>query len=418
MSSNIILDEEEHWFPIRNQFLTRYFSQLPNEFPRQEAIGIDQSTHNFLNTNCDNETTSSVFDRVLREAPDLHTSLLQAGIHTHNAVAHHNHAIFLIFDPKQANYDEAIDHLKESIKLGFNFSHFSLSRLYYEVFKDEKRCFKWAEEGFKKGEKYSKCLFGFYVARGIGTKKDLMKGASIILESEAIDFYENFSTEIGLFYLKKKKVDEKEVFKWFEKAFLLRKTTATINNYGVCYMKGIGVTRNISKAIEIFQIGIEKNDSNSMYHLAFLLEKTNPIESLKYYKLLAEKSDSISSFIFKDQNITKIIKAQENLALKYMKENDTENVIKYVFSLINEGCFDVPLRYATFLYKTKNFRQSLVIFDSLFKYNHPIAAYFIGVMKYKGEGCDVDKVESHKIMENLANKGIDKAVEFLEDFVF
>lgn len=136
-----------------------------------------------------------------------------------------------------------------------------------------------------------------------------MKGASIILESEAIDFYENFSTEIGLFYSMKKKVDEKEVFKWFEKAFLLRKTTATINNYGVCYMKGIGVTRNISKAIEIFQIVIEKNDSNSMYHLAFLLEKTNPIESLKYYKLLAEKSDSISSFIFKDQNITKIIKA-------------------------------------------------------------------------------------------------------------
>lgn len=67
-----------------------------------------------------------------------------------------------------------------------------------------------------------------------------------------------------------------------------------------------------------------------------------------------------------------------------MKENDTENVIKYVFSLINEGCFDVPLRYATFLYKTKKFRQSLVIFDSLFKYNHPIAAYFIGVMKYRG----------------------------------
>ena len=68
----------------------------------------------------------------------------------------------------------------------------------------------------------------------------------------------------------------------------MNKTHATINNYGACFLKGIGVSIDFEKAKEIFEIGVNKNDAVSMYHLAFILSKTNPNESLYYYKKSAE----------------------------------------------------------------------------------------------------------------------------------
>lgn len=35
---------------------------------------------------------------------------------------------------------------------------------------------------------------------------------------------------------------------WIQKAFMLKQTKATINNYGIYYIKGIGVQQNIEKA--------------------------------------------------------------------------------------------------------------------------------------------------------------------------
>lgn len=65
--------------------------------------------------------------------------------------------------------EEICKHLEESIKLGYSFLFFSLSRLYYEIYKDYEKAFQTVEEGFKKGEKYSTCLFGYFIAIGIGT---------------------------------------------------------------------------------------------------------------------------------------------------------------------------------------------------------------------------------------------------------
>ena len=87
------------------------------------------------------------------------------------------------------------------------------------------------------------------------------------------------------------------------------------------------------------------------------------------------------------KSIELLIEAQEFLVKKYVKENDTENTLKCIQMLIKEDCFDVPLKYGIILYKHKMFNQSYNIFSILYKYNQPIAMYFISVMKYKGEGC-------------------------------
>lgn len=141
-----------------------------------------------------------------------------------------------------------------------------------------------------KSEKYSKCLLGHFISKGIGTTKDFRKGIEMILSSQATDYYEIFATDIGLYYLK---VTENylESFKWFERAFNLNKTKTTINNYGLCFLKGIGVTTNFQKAKEIFSIGIQENDPNSKYHMEYILEKTDPELSNEYYKQSADEGN-------------------------------------------------------------------------------------------------------------------------------
>ena len=42
--------------------------------------------------------------------------------------------------------------------------------------------------------------------------------------------------------------------------------------------------------------------------------------------------------------------------------------------------------------------------------------YFVGVMKYKGQGCLKDKNKSYQILKSLSDKGIDNSSEFLENF--
>ncbi|KAK8889286.1 hypothetical protein M9Y10_034032 [Tritrichomonas musculus] len=413
--------------------------ELINEYIKSNNVF---SFMNFLNNECDDETASLAFDRCYYESHELFINLCKEGFLSNNAIAHHKYAISLILDSKNTEskddhkmqYKKACEHLKESIKLGYNASYFSLSLLYFDIFKDKEKAYKTAQEGASKNEKYSICLFGYFIAHGIGTNKDFNKGVSIILSSNACDFYENFATDIGIYYHSQLNKDENEIFKWFEKAFFRMKTKATINNYAICFIEGIGVDKNIEKAKEIFKIGVDKNDSNSLYYYGLLLEDTDQKESLKYYKLSADQGDPRSQFIIaksleeKDQLLSlqyfikaaegKNIKAQEFLAVKYAKENDTENALKYIFILINEGCFEVPLNYAVTLYKLKQFKQAFNIFSLISKFNHPIAKYFIGIMKYNGEGCTKSKKEAHEILLNLSDHGIEKATDFLDNFDF
>lgn len=135
--------------------------------------------------------------------------------------------------------------------------------------KDHDLAYKIALEGSNCNEKYSKCLLGYFYSHGIGTEKDLIKGASIILDSQADDIIEVFSTEIALHYIelikknKSIKIEEKEkykheAFKWFEKAFIKKRTKASIYNYASCFMKGIGVDKNIEKTNEILRLTVDQ----------------------------------------------------------------------------------------------------------------------------------------------------------------
>ena len=108
--------------------------------------------------------------------------------------------------------------------------------------------------------------------------------------------------------------------------------------------------------------------------------------------------------------------AQEYLAKKYIKENDTENIYRCFCILIQNGLCRIPLEFAVQLYKMKYYKQAFNYFILISKTNNPIALYFIGVMKFMGQGCIENKEEAHKILKYLSNNGIDMASDFLNNF--
>lgn len=460
-------DENEH--KKIDEFENDHLNESNPDFNLiHQYISAKQSDNliRYLNDHCNFEVTSSIFDKCFQTDPGFYMSLCKEGISLHNAVSLHKYAISLIYDDKNGHIskekiEKARAYLEESIQLGFDLSYFSLARLLESYYGERDHAFQVASEGAMKGEKYSKCLLGFFIAKGIGTSKNRREGVSMMLESGADDLYQLFATEIGIYYYElanesQSKSDnenngfcfEKNAFEWFEKAYLMKKTSASINNYGICFLKGIFVKKDVRKALEIFSEGARRVDPNSMYHLAFLLEQINSQKSLHYYQRAAElgnvdakrrylelmsenisegschlTSQSIFDFVDDERNYEftvknnddMIIEMESNTASQISVENDTENNYEYMMILIQKGNIKIPLEHAISLYNSKFYGDAFIYFSALSKINHPIAKYFIGVMKFRGYGCEKNKDEAYKILNELSTKGIDRAREFIDD---
>lgn len=161
----------------------------------------------------------------------------------------------------------------------------------------------------------SQCIVGHFISNGIGIKKNRRKGVSLILESGAENYFDFFATDIGLYFLdlandeehrNERDVNCEKAFEWFEKAYLLKKTSVTINNYALCFLKGISVQKNIEKVKEIFADGAERGDANSMYHLAYILEESDINLALEYYKRAADIGHKRSKSRYSSLTIKKI----------------------------------------------------------------------------------------------------------------
>lgn len=249
----------------------------------QEFISSNKPKELFeflINNKINNDEISSVFDQCFCESIEFYVELCREGLLHNNAVAHHKYALYLIFNQKanKEDFKEVLHHFEESINQGFYKSYFSLSRLYHEVFHNDIAAINLAIKGSKLEEKSCKCLLGHFISKGIGTKKNFHKGIQMMIQSGDESCCEIFATDIGLYYSQIYNLSnefDKKAFEFFEKAYKMKKTKATINNYGLCYLRGFGVNRNIEKAIEIFKDGVSIGDINSKYHLSFIFEHIN-----------------------------------------------------------------------------------------------------------------------------------------------
>lgn len=173
---------------------------------------------------------------------------------------------------------------------------------------------------------------------------------------------------------------------------------------------------NIEKGDESSQFGLNENNSNSMHHNGFSHENEFSLKSTQLHKNETEnngvykqsqkdKEDSIKYGITSQVSPIKLlnetgsdsslamckkeaeqgnIEAQEALAMKFSKENDTENFVKYCIMFIKSGNTKIPLEFAVNLYRLKKFSQAFNYFSLLKEINHPIARFYLGVMKFYG----------------------------------
>lgn len=418
----------------------------------------------YLHEKNDHDLTNSVFNRLYMTDKPFYTSTVHEGVKLNNAVSLHKQSLSLISNGTKEDIKTARQLLELSTKLGFNLSYFTLSRLVYEVYHENEFAFKLAREGAARNEKYSKALLGHYISKGVGVQKQEESGVLMMLDSDAEDFYQRYSTDIALYFIGK---DDKETaFKWFERAYSINKTNASVNNIGICYMRGIGIEKDANKALQIFtsngQIGeplstyyraciaessgLENSEEESLRlfkeaaengsveaqsHYAYLMREKDPEISMKFFEMAAKKGHAasqvclgflkendeadISLSMYKKAAERGSSKAQAYLAMKFSRENDPENTFKYMKMCIRTGQDIVPLEYAKFLYDKKNFKLAFDYFNLVASVNNPIARFFIGLMKFKGEGCEENRDEAYSIMKKLADQKIERAAQFIED---
>ncbi|OHT13470.1 hypothetical protein TRFO_16334 [Tritrichomonas foetus] len=372
------------------------------------------------------------FDFLHKEFEDEYVDVLKVGVEMNNIVAMHKYGIYLVnFQKSDENYKKARDLFEKCIENDMVSSYFALAQLTHEYFKDNETAFKLAQQGAEKGDPYAKCLVGSFIAKGIGTTKDFEKGIEMVLETDCIDYYmHTLAGEIARYYIAKKELDKalkiykagaalgnnecivylgsyylnnnkyEEGFKLFEQAYNNEKNRGTINNYGICFLNGIGVEKDWEKAKVIFKEGVELDDCNCMYHLAYIYENEDPQKSLKYYIMAADRGE---------------VHAQQYLIEKFQKDGNNEQCLKYLKMHANSGNPTSQMNLAIWYMRNNEMVNAFTYFGLAAMRGIPEAIYFYSTMLFKGEGCEKDKDTAVKMLTKLAQSGLKLAQEFLDE---
>ena len=338
-----------------------------------------------------------------------------------------------VADQQRKIYDQAKELFEKAIERGNIPSYFSLAQLYFDYYKDNDKAYKLAQISAEKGDVFGKCLLGIMTMKGISTNSDFEKGAEMILSTGEVteQFYlANYGSEIAAYYQKKGNQDKaleylkkganyhdeacvvqlahyymthnenEKAFKLFEISYNREKTAGSINNYGICFLNGIGTKKDWERAKAIFQEGLLIDDCNSMYHLAYIYENENPEESLRLYEKAAENGEP---------------HAMRYLVDKFDKEGNEEKKLKYL--RMHASCGDPISQFELGLYYYNNdqFQQAFQYFSLASIKRVDKAIYYFAIMTYKGQGTCEDKESAITILKKLAQSGMSKAQDFLDE---
>ena len=124
-------------------------------------------------------------------------------------------------------------------------------------------------------------------------------------------------------------------------------------------MKGFKVHKNIEKSIEIFEEGSKLGDSNSMCYLSFIFknylkDKSTDMNMKKYQQYKKQLLESLPA-----------CERNEQLAKKYSKENDSENIFIFMNKCIKDNKSHIVFEYAINHYRHQKFNETKKIFNLL-----------------------------------------------------
>lgn len=135
--------------------------------------------------------------------------------------------------------------------------------------KDYKKTIYWYKKAAEQGDLYAqRDLGGMYLA-GIGVKKDIDKAiywltkAATQIKNDSFDAYPAYL--LGLHYQYGEEfgfIDLKKAIYWFEKS-IEQGWTSAYSDLGKMAEEGIGMEKNIDKALEYYKKGMESGDDKS-----------------------------------------------------------------------------------------------------------------------------------------------------------
>ena len=324
------------------------------------------------------------------------------------------------------NYREAEKWLKKSVEAenyidGMVMAY--LGRIYADKESElynPKEAFYWYKKAAELNEIYSYWV-GYCYSCGIGVVKDRNRAMDWYLKS-ANSGNDEAMNSLGLLYgdladeeqsyTKRKELQKKEIY-WYEKA-AEKGNVAGVYNWGFCYHYGIGVSKNIGKAAELYRKAAKRDYIAAMVRLGDIFtfddahRVVNANEARKWYEKAANLGNTEAMYGLGTMfDLGKGVDKNERAAFNWYKEAADAG---FVPAMVELGYM-----YEVGKYIHKNCIQAARLYKTAADKGNTTAMRLIGSLYYSGNGVPKDEKLALQWIQRSANAGNSVAKEWLKE---
>lgn len=304
---------------------------------------------------------------------------------------------------------EADQYFRRTFSYDTPYSHFFQAINYLEgrggVEPDTMRAFRLAEKSAAAGNPNGTNLLGEFYYDSMGVARDYQKARTLFEKAMKMNFPQAYM-QMGYRYLLGDGVPA-DVYKGFE---LIKKSIDLgATSYGLMsllYTKGIGCEKNIDRAMEYAQKGVELNDKSAYARLGacyMVKRKENPEyekEAIRYLEMADKEGDYSNNYI---------------LAAYYYYKNPLEywwKALDYMESFLEKNDGDGDDHYlASLIYQNHTLKRELAFKHIRIAYEkgNPEAIDKIGDYYYFGDGMEKpDAGKAYMYYKEAVEKGLGK----------
>lgn len=162
---------------------------------------------------------------------------------------------------------------------------YQLARAYYAA-EDYEKSINFVRKALDSGSKGALELLAYHYYYGEGTKKNLKKAMSLFQKSSDLGFIDSTITLADIFAYGDDgiKKNEKKAFELMKKAENQGFSLDVVNYLGAAYIHGIGVPRDINKAIYYLEIAEKNDDPHAPLNLGFIYQVGDAETGIDYEK--------------------------------------------------------------------------------------------------------------------------------------
>ena len=291
---------------------------------------------------------------------------------------------------KTKNYSAALQIYKDLKSIDCEIAKIRYSKIIYSEYGKHRKGLKIISKLYKNGCRDLDVIFRLAYAYdcGLGVKKDIDK--AIFFYNMCVDKYNDSISinNLAALYEKNNMKDDSAIFQLYEKASKQGDYYA-LCNVGYCYKDGIGVTKNIEKAIECYKKASENGEERGTFELAncyyngigYAKNVSKAVELLKtipYYYLSHFLLGDIYYYDYKKYDTC--IKYY----LKYIEIVKRQNIISMEMDRYDSANFNIGYSYSMI----KNYKEAIEYYKIAADYHNSLAANNLSIIYRNGLGVE------------------------------